>query len=270
MELLRVDNPLRNQDICKENTPQGFLSVNEIFYSIQGEGKFSGTPMVFVRLNFCHVGCKFCDTKYTWKNLSHNKFLDAQGIQKEIVSLTDKCKHVCFTGGEPLEQQKTFIEVVKHLKSLSYKVHLETSGHYPIAQELVDDCFWIVCSPKRFNEENFLGRINEVKLVNDYRDKNGKEMEVQKNINNLRHFLKNFQRHSKVWICVQPVEPKPHVLGNFTGLKEEEVSIELLNIKNSRIAEEEEWKKNILRAVEICKQTGWQLSPQIQKYLNLR
>ena len=42
------------------------LPVSEIFYSIQGEGKWIGTPAVFVRFCFCNLGCDWCDSDYTW------------------------------------------------------------------------------------------------------------------------------------------------------------------------------------------------------------
>ena len=44
----------------------GKLPVNELFATVQGEGAYTGTPAVFVRLQGCNVGCPWCDTKHTW------------------------------------------------------------------------------------------------------------------------------------------------------------------------------------------------------------
>ena len=74
-------------------------SINEIFYSVEGEGFFSGVPAVFVRLAGCSMHCPWCDTKYAQKT---NFNLTAEQILKEITAYL--CKTVVLTGGEPTEQ----------------------------------------------------------------------------------------------------------------------------------------------------------------------
>ena len=71
------------------------MRVNEIFYSIQGEGYYTGTPSVFLRLSGCNLRCTFCDTLHGhYDDLSENEIM--QEIEKY-----GSVKHIVVTGGEP-------------------------------------------------------------------------------------------------------------------------------------------------------------------------
>ena len=74
-------------------------SVNEIFSSLQGEGFWTGTPMVFVRLAGCNLRCPFCDTDHR-----HGEALRADALVREVLTRADGCRRICLTGGEPLLQ----------------------------------------------------------------------------------------------------------------------------------------------------------------------
>ena len=102
------------------------MKINEIFYSIQGEGKWTGFPNIFIRTTGCNLRCSYCDTKYAYK----------QGIEKKIQEITKEikkyyCTKICITGGEPLIQEDT-IELIKHLLNLKYSVTVETNGSIKI------------------------------------------------------------------------------------------------------------------------------------------
>ena len=71
--------------------------INEIFYSIQGEGYFTGTPAVFVRFSGCNLRCPFCDTEH-----KEGKMLSDDDIIAEINRYP--ALHVVLTGGEPCMQ----------------------------------------------------------------------------------------------------------------------------------------------------------------------
>ena len=98
------------------------VSINEIFYSIQGEAKNSGKPTIFIRTAGCPFRCSYCDTEYAFTE--GNKFKISNIISK-IKSY--KTNYVTVTGGEPLAQKNTIILLSALLKN-SYNVSIETSG----------------------------------------------------------------------------------------------------------------------------------------------
>lgn len=108
------------------NIPQ--LYINEFFDSIQGEGALAGYRTLFIRTQGCHIGCKWCDTKKSWKQSDKhkNKALDIyQNIKDNI-----NPKHwICFTGGEPLEQLSSIKWLIEKLNRNGYKkISIETAG----------------------------------------------------------------------------------------------------------------------------------------------
>lgn len=96
------------------------MQINELFYSIQGEGILIGVPHVFIRLAGCNLACKWCDTKYAWVE---RKEMTEEEILKQVLGYPTK--YVCITGGEPLIQN---IEpLLEKLKSLGYFITIETN-----------------------------------------------------------------------------------------------------------------------------------------------
>ncbi|HXG01247.1 MAG TPA: 7-carboxy-7-deazaguanine synthase QueE [Bacteroidota bacterium] len=103
------------------------LTVNEIFYSIQGESTFAGLPCVFVRLTYCNLRCVWCDTEYAFYE---GKEMSLEEILDEVTRYP--CKLVEVTGGEPLAQNGVH-ELMTMLCNRGYTVLLETSGSISIA-----------------------------------------------------------------------------------------------------------------------------------------
>jgi 7-carboxy-7-deazaguanine synthase len=102
------------------------MKVNEIFYSIQGEGLLVGVPSIFLRFAGCNLRCSFCDTKYAYK----------QGTEMSIQEILDEikkfaCTYICLTGGEPLLQKDT-TKLIESLLQKNYKICLETNGSISI------------------------------------------------------------------------------------------------------------------------------------------
>lgn len=126
------------------------MKVNEIFHSLQGEGYFTGTPAVFVRLAGCNLSCPFCDTR-------HQSYTEM--TEDEIVAevANHNCRHTVITGGEPTLQLTA--SLVDRLHRLGRFVQIETNGSRP-APAAVD---WVTCSPK----EGTLpaGHIDELKVL---------------------------------------------------------------------------------------------------------
>lgn len=111
--------------------------INEVFHSVQGEGKYVGARQLFVRLGGCSVGCKYCDTDF-----SIPEIFDVYGVKlKNPITPEElyKCisekldlslfHSISFTGGEPVEQLEFLQETAKLFKEGGCKLFLETSGY---------------------------------------------------------------------------------------------------------------------------------------------
>jgi 7-carboxy-7-deazaguanine synthase len=100
------------------------MIINEIFYSIQGEGLLAGVPSVFIRFAGCPLRCTWCDTKYA---------LDpAAGQDLSILAIIDnikqwQCKHIVITGGEPMVNPQ-LPQLAAELKKLNKHITIETAG----------------------------------------------------------------------------------------------------------------------------------------------
>jgi len=104
------------------------LTVNEIFYSIQGESDYVGRPCVFVRLTGCDLRCVWCDTPYAFHKGSRR---DVDEVVADVEQY--KCELVEITGGEPLLQEDVYLLMDK-LLALGVTVLLETGGHVSVAR----------------------------------------------------------------------------------------------------------------------------------------
>jgi len=102
------------------------LTVNEIFYSIQGESLHAGRPCVFVRLGGCNLRCRYCDTRYAYEEGYR------LGIHEIMDRIADyKCPLIEITGGEPLFQKETPL-LIQKLLECGYEMLMETNGSYDI------------------------------------------------------------------------------------------------------------------------------------------
>lgn len=132
--------------------------VMESFYTLQGEGQFTGNAAYFIRLGGCDVGCVWCDVKESWPMENHPKV----SIEK-IVSMAKENpgKIAVITGGEPLMHDLN--ELTENLKKAGLRTHIETSG----VGNWTGDWDWICLSPKKFkdpNPESFL-LADELKII---------------------------------------------------------------------------------------------------------
>ncbi|HIZ25803.1 radical SAM protein [Barnesiella sp. An55] len=135
------------------------MRVNEIFYSLQGEGRFTGTAAVFVRLSGCNLRCSFCDTRHeTYTSLTEDE------IVRQVVAYPSP--HVVITGGEPTLQLTQ--SLVDKLHEAGRFIQIETNGSIPLDSELVRAIDWITCSPKELPVK--IGRVDELKVVYEGQD----------------------------------------------------------------------------------------------------
>ena len=178
--------------------------INEIFYSLQGEGFHSGTPAVFVRFSGCNLRCVFCDTQH-----QAGEMLSLQEIVDEVNKHLDSPLLV-LTGGEP----SLFIDeaFVAELKQKTHKtIAIETNGTRPLPNNLD----WVTFSPKSaFEGGDFepyvLRHCDELKVV--YL---GQDLAQYKDIVAKHRFLQpcfcedEMERHANMKACVEAVMQNP-------------------------------------------------------------
>ncbi|AWB68859.1 7-carboxy-7-deazaguanine synthase QueE [Saccharobesus litoralis] len=213
-----------------------------MFETIQGEGAYTGTPSIFIRLQGCPVGCPWCDTQQTWyveekDKISAKDMLAKQGDSPtwstltvaEIMLVIEQqgyhAKHVVITGGEPCMYDLTELTTV--LQTAGYQCQIETSGTFEIKTHTDT---WVTLSPKVNMKGKYpildtcLARANEIK---------------------------------------HPVATEQHIIeleallarGDFTKL------IYLQPISQKSRATE--------FAIKTCIEKNWRLSIQTHKYLNI-
>lgn len=130
--------------------------INDIFYSIQGEGRNTGMPAWFIRMAGCNLKCSWCDTNHK------EKFVADEDLIISILNI-NSCRNVVITGGEPTIRDLT--PLLKKLKAKHCYVALETNGTnnllYYRAPGLID---WVTVSPKKLPIK--VGcMVNEVKII---------------------------------------------------------------------------------------------------------
>ena len=135
--------------------------VNEIFYSLQGEGARAGTPNVFVRFSGCNQQCRRathgfdCDTKH-----DEQVTMSRADIVDKCWRLSGQgCRWIVFTGGEPLLQLDS--ELCDDLRDRGFRLAVETNGSILLALPMD----WVTVSPKMPEKDIRQRRADEVKYV---------------------------------------------------------------------------------------------------------
>lgn len=165
---LPMRKTMNNQPTEKRTDSQD-LDITEIFFTIQGDGPFSGHRAVFIRLAGCNLQCPACDTNYT-----HGRYMIS------VDEIIDHVNHradgnvelVVITGGEPFRQD--ILKLCIGLRNCGYAIQIETNGTFPPPEGLPED-IKIVCSPKttRINSR-MRPRVTSFKyLIDDYTNKDG-------------------------------------------------------------------------------------------------
>ncbi|WP_339925884.1 7-carboxy-7-deazaguanine synthase QueE [uncultured Cyclobacterium sp.] len=134
------------------------LPLMEAFYTIQGEGMFSGQPAYFIRLGGCDVGCVWCDVKDSWE-AERWPIVPIQQMVAEAESFPARL--VVITGGEPL--MHNLGPLTSLLKEKGFQINMETSGAHPFSGKID----WTCLSPKKFKQPvpEVYARADELKVV---------------------------------------------------------------------------------------------------------
>lgn len=233
------------------------IEVHSIFYTIQGEGPFTGRPAVFVRLAGCNLQCPGCDTDYT----SQRHYMSAQEIVAKILELANKETLVVITGGEPFRQYNIRY-LLELLVKMAMNVQIETNGTLspvPFDNGVEEDynycamvtnmdvpgiCgVYIVCSPKS-------GRINPL---------------IRKYACALKYVIKHND--------VDPMDYLPiHSLDHPVGVKVARPSPEFertIYVQPMDEQDEVKNKLNLQEAINSCLKGGYTLQIQTHKIINM-
>jgi organic radical activating enzyme len=134
------------------------LPLIEDFYTVQGEGYQTGKSAYFIRVGGCDIGCKWCDTKFSWDPNVHT-LTDVKAIVEKAKQYP--AKTVVVTGGEPSTYDLDFF--CKEMKDAGVATFIETSGVYNLSGEWD----WICLSPKKHNPpvDNIFQKAHELKVI---------------------------------------------------------------------------------------------------------
>ena len=179
--------------------------INEIFYSLQGEGYHTGTPAVFVRFSGCNLHCAFCDTDHRESHL-----MTSSDIVDKVVQYPN-AQMIILTGGEPsLFADEALVCALKTKTGLP--VAIETNG----TRALPEGIDWVTLSPKEAFEGGgvvpcVLTRCDELKVVYC-----GQDLHVYDKIATKHRFLQPCycddaaQRQANLAACVEAVMRNPN------------------------------------------------------------
>jgi 7-carboxy-7-deazaguanine synthase len=153
------------------------LPLMEEFYTIQGEGFHTGTAAYFIRIGGCDVGCHWCDVKESWNADLH----PPTEIKLIVANAKKHADTIVITGGEPLSWDMSLL--TQKLKAEKLKIHIETSGAFPITG--IWD--WFCLSPKKTKlpVQEAYERADELKVIiynkNDFQFAEAQASQVNSN-----------------------------------------------------------------------------------------
>jgi len=178
------------------------MRICELFVSIQGEGLTLGRPSLFIRTGKCSVGCKFCDTKYSWDS---GKDYSVGELVEEVKKVS--LPYLVLTGGEPLEEEE-LPQLLRELCRLPFlrEVTLETCGF--LYRELPKEKLYLVLSPKPpsmgvdFKEEEVL------KFLRSYRGRVELKLTffTEEDLNLIEDFLFAYRELVPQPVVLQPLQ----------------------------------------------------------------
>lgn len=216
------------------------MKVNEIFYSIQGEGFLTGIPSIFIRLTGCPLRCRWCDTKYAWDQTAGRDYNIAEIVQ--TIQQTQS-KFVVITGGEPMINLD-LPGLVRPLKALGKHITVETAG---IAFIPALPCDLMSISPKLSNstpEDPKLAAIHE---------------DSRLNVAVLRELIDNYEYQLKFVVDAQADLPEIHqTIEQIGNINPEKVML----MPQAKTKDELLAKSPVV--AELCKRTGFAFCHRLQ------
>jgi 7-carboxy-7-deazaguanine synthase len=219
------------------------MIINEIFYSLQGEGFLAGVPSVFVRLAGCPLQCRWCDTQYAWNQRAGEDYTPA-----DITEATQQwpCKFIVITGGEPMINSD-LPKLVTEFKTAGKHITIETAG---ITYVPGMPCDLISISPKLSNSIP-----DDAKTSTTHKDS-------RLDIAVLQELVENYEYQLKFVVDSQDDLPEIQQTIKKIG----SVNPEKVMLMPQAATRDELLAKSSMIA-EICRQTGYAFSQRLQVLL---
>lgn len=218
------------------------MKIAELFYSIQGEGKLTGVPSVFVRTSGCNLRCVWCDTPYTsW---------DPEGDERSVAELMDQIRafptrHVVLTGGEPMIAPE-LPALCDALKEIGAHVTIETAGTVfkPIKTDLAS------LSPKLSNSTPHEREGGRFAAAHE---------KQRLNIDVIQRFIDSAPEFQLKFVVSSPddLQEIESIIGQLKNVSPGDVLLMPEGIDSATLDSRAEW------IGEICKQTGYRFCPRL-------
>ena len=212
--------------------------IAETFQSVQGEGRYAGTPSLFLRTSGCNLRCWFCDTPYTsW---------EPEGVERSLESLVDEvraadCEHVVITGGEPMLVAQ-LIPLTEAISALGRRITIETAGtvDLPVTAQLMS------ISPKLANSTP-----DDPKWSKRHDDRRHRPAVIRRLTTDYDYQLKFvIDRPTDIGAVEQYLAEFPHIVPERIMLMPQARDRETLRTKNDWLA-------------PLAAERGWQVSPRL-------
>ena len=243
--------------------PDDKLLLVEIPYvSIQGEGKYVGHPMMFIRLQGCPVGCVWCDSYYTWPPFNIDKV--PEGIKvpdpqvwtfKQLKEHIDKLNpaHVWFTGGEPTMQSEALTNYLKEYYDQARDFHICTAGwiwNRALFERI--DSITVDIKPPSSQTKSVLKVVDQ--LMEEFGDKVELKMVVANTDEDREYAMMISNKYDIIDLTFQPLYiSEPELQKSITLTNEVDVSL-----MNWNLADFADWVTNTFKS-NIFVRMGLQL-----------
>ena len=218
------------------------LSVSEIFFSVQGEGRLAGVVSVFVRLAGCDLRCRWCDTPYSL-SASQGERMSVGEVCGEVGKYD--CRHVVVTGGEPM----IAAEVPGLLAALAEQgrhVTVETSA----TSYRQISCNLVSVSPKL---------TNSIPLTGEYAQQREAHAARRLNIEAIQQYIDGYDYQLKFVVAEESdLAEVDEILGQLRGVNEDKI---MLMPQAQSMAE---YRRVGAEVVQMCLSRGWRYCPRLQ------
>lgn len=243
--------------------------------TLQGEGKTSGIPSIFIRTSGCNLRCAWlmednsvsiCDTPYSSHNAVEYDDWDIDEVIRTVEMNLGDINHVVVTGGEPTKQSDALLELCKKLKEkLDVYVTIETNG--TIFDEFANYVDLFSISPKLADSVPTLEKMKKVGMSIEP-DREIKQRMLRRNIKVLQNFIdkcpdenKRYPDFQLKFVVTRPEnvkEIKEDFLSNLTGWSNDDIILMPVG------ANLQELEKSMKMTAKIAIENGWRYTPRLQ------